>query len=336
MMPTQTNLFDKTWALNEGVLTVAFTGDNTTAAIALLDGTVVLIKGETEKRITVHPNGSPLSFVAEADGFLSGGDDGRVVRVTWDDAPEVLAAHKGKWIDNVAVHPLGLRAYSVGKEVYLLGREAPLPHPSSVGGIAFHPNGKRLAVSHYNGVSLWWLNAKDPKPQTLLWKGSHLKTLWHPSGDYLMTSMQENALHGWRMKDLGELRMAGYANKIHSFGFSSKGKWLATSGSEQIICWPFSGSGPQGKPPFGLGMPEEGYPCTVVAPNPKEEVLAAGYASGRIVLALFEDQLPIELLPPNRIPVVALEWSPNGKTFLAAREDGSVFLFTAQKIMAGT
>lgn len=328
----------KSWRLGESIHSLHYTADSRLAAISLLDGTARLIdltNGE-EKRVSVHPGGAPLSVCVNGDGqsFLSGGDDGRVVRFGWSGEPQEIAAHKGKWIDQVAAHGK-LWAYSCGKLVYLSGRDAPLEHPSTVGGLAFSPNGKRLAVAHYNGASLWWINSKEAKPQALVWKGSHLQALWHPAGDYLMTTMQENALHGWRLKDMGELRMAGYPGKIHSLGFSQKGKWLVTSGADQIICWPFTGSGPQGKPPMVLGIPE-GAPVSVVDPMPNDDMTAAGYSSGRVILALLEDRMPIELLPPNGINVTALRWSPDGRLLLAGYEDGALMLMTTESIVAAT
>ena len=67
-------------------------------------------------------------------------------------------------------------------------------------GLAFLPKGYRLAAAHYNGVSLWFPNA-DATPQLLEWKGSHLDATVSPDGRFLVTSMQENALHGWRLAD---------------------------------------------------------------------------------------------------------------------------------------
>lgn len=331
----QPSAVDQSWQLGENILTAVFTADGKVAALPLLDGSVQLLhlgNGEA-KRVIAHPNGSPLSFCLDGDGegFLSGGDDGRVVHLGWHHAPTELAIQKGKWIDHVAAAGK-LRAYSCGRNVHILGRDEPLAHPSNVGGMAFAPNGKRLAVSHYNGLSLWWTNSKENKPQTLIWKGSHLGVTWHPSGDYVMTSMQENALHGWRMKDMGELRMAGYPNKIHSVSFSLRGKWLVTSGADQIICWPFQGTGPQGKPPLALGVPE-GAPVTMVAAHPKDDMTAAGYASGRVILALLEDRLPIELMPPNGESVTALAWSPAGRMLIVGHADGTVSLFTSESII---
>jgi hypothetical protein len=48
-----------------------------------------------------------------------------------------------------------------------------LTHPSGVTGLAFDTKGKRIAASHYNGASLWFVAAKTDSPRKLEWKGSH-------------------------------------------------------------------------------------------------------------------------------------------------------------------
>ena len=61
------------------------------------------------------------------------------------------------------------------------------------------PKGYRLALAHYNGVSLWFPNV-EAAPTFLEWKGSHLDASSSPDGRFIVTSMQENALHGWRAR----------------------------------------------------------------------------------------------------------------------------------------
>ena len=45
--------------------------------------------------------------------------------------------------------------------------------PSTVRGLCLLPKGYRLALAHYNGVSLWFPNVAA-EPTLLEWKGSHL------------------------------------------------------------------------------------------------------------------------------------------------------------------
>ena len=61
-----------------------------------------------------------------------------------------------------------------------------------------------------------------------------------------LSSMQENQLHCWRLKDKIDFAMSGYGSKIKSFSFTDNSKYLATSGAIDDICWPFDGDGPMG------------------------------------------------------------------------------------------
>lgn len=315
-------------------------------AAALGDGTMAMLPAregdDAPQRVGVH-EGIALSLVADADGvgFLSGGDDGKVCLLEPDaKAPTLLAEHKGKWIDHVAADDVGnRRAYAYGKMVQMLDEDgqslgAPLEHGGGIGGLAFSPNGKRLAASHYNGVSLWWTNAKEQKPVKLEWKGAHAETIWHPDGKILLTSMQENALHGWRLADMAEMRMQGYQGKIHALGWTPKAKYLATSGAGQVICWPFFGGGPWGKAPLALGPDREAL-VAAVAPHPKDEMLAAGYADGMIIMAPLDGRSELIIHPPaatQGASVIGLVWNAVGDGLFAALENGTILLFTIESV----
>ena len=141
--------------------------------------------------------------------------------------------------------------------------------PSTVGGLAFLPKGFRLALAHYNGATLWFPNAKEATPELLEWKGSHLGATVSPDGRFLVTTMQEPMLHGWRLADRKHMRMSGYASRVTSMSWTADGDWLATSGAPQLILWPFQGKdGPMGKEPRVLAPAE--HRVEVVACHPKD------------------------------------------------------------------
>jgi len=279
---------ERQWNVDLPVVSLCVNRNGNWVAAAMGDGSLRLLlandEGDPPKEMKLH-DGVSLSLQPDADAhaFLSGGDDGKIVII--DPVPgtaTILAEHKNQWVDHVAGSADGkYRAYNTGKKVYVLDDEgkakfdAPLILPSNPGGIRFSPNGKRLAISHYNGVSLYWMNAKDTSPTTLEWKGSHLDLIWNPDGKSLLTSLQDNSLHGWQLSDNKEMRMQGYAAKVRSMSFSARAKYLITSGAEQIICWPFSGGGPWGKPPVTLGGTDNRL-VTQVAAHPKDEMVAAG------------------------------------------------------------
>ncbi len=333
------------WKFEASVLSLCVNRNSEWVGIALADGTVQLLPASDEaakvKSVKVH-EGISLCMVPDADdhAFLSGGDDGKVVIIDPNlGETNVLAEHKGKWIDHVASSADGkFRAYNAGKQIHVLDEEGKekfdplLLVPSSPGAVAISPNSKRLAVSHYNGVSLWWLNSKSAEAETLEWKGSHLGLIWSPDSQSILTSMQDNALHGWKLSDGNkEMQMQGYASKVKSMAFTARGKFLATSGAEQVVCWPFSGGGPWGKPPLLLGG-AEGRLVTAVAPHPDEDMVAAGYSDGMIILGPLDGRMEIMINPPSGAAINALAWNAGGDALFAATESGTVLLFTALSV----
>jgi WD40 repeat protein len=300
-------------------------------AFALGDGTVRLLSltdRETWRNVEVH-GGAALSLAPDATptGFVSGGDDGKFRRVG-DEASDI-ADFRSKWVEQVASHPgekgKGLLACAVGKNVYLFDQSGQklkeLPHPSTVSGLAFDVRGKRISASHYNGASLWFVNAKEDSPRKLEWKGSHTAIAIHPEGDAVVTAMQENALHGWRLSDNQHMRMSGYPSKTASLSFTRNGKWLATSGADAMVLWPFFGGGPMGKAPIELAG-GDGVVCTRVAAHPRDEMVAGGFADGLVVLADINSSRVLPISPPGKGSVSALVWSPDGSQLALGTEKG--------------
>ena len=183
------------------------------------------------------------------------------------------------------------------------------------------PKGYRLAAAHYNGASLWFPNM-TAAPEVLNWKGSHLDITASPDGRFVVTSMQENALHGWRLSDGRDMRMSGYPAKTRSFAWSHDGDWLATSGADACVVWPFATKdGPMGRAPKEVGV----RPCRVscVAFHPGSLVLAIGYIDGFIMLARLEDGAEIPVRIEDKAGAVsALAWSARGDRLLFGTEAG--------------
>ena len=302
-----------------------------TLALGLGDGAVVLVTGDETRRIEAHPNAGLLTGISDGKRFVTGGDDGRVAATTADGTTETLAETKGAWIDSVALNKDGSVAYGAGKRVIVRdekGREKTLDLPSAARGISFAPKGYRLAIAHYNGATLWFPNT-EAKPEVLEWKGSHLDITWSPDARFLVTSMQENALHGWRLlPDTGNMRMSGYPSKTRSVSWSGDGKWLATSGAEAAILWPFdSKEGPMGKQPRECGV----RPAKVdrVAFHPNTFVLAVGYEDGCILLIRLADAAELLVRPATKESgITALGWDHGGKRLAFGCEDGQAGILT--------
>ncbi|PHK95020.1 hypothetical protein CR162_09715 [Pseudoroseomonas rhizosphaerae] len=316
--------------LGAWVVGVAFGRDGKGAAFGLGDGTLHLADPalpEAEwRRLEAH-DGACLTLVPDfADGFLSGGDDGKLLRVLPDGGVSALADFgMMKWVEHIATHPSGLRAVAVGKAVHLLDKASAklkaLAHPSTVGGVAFDAKGKRIAAGHYNGVSLWFVNSREDKPRVLPWKGSHQLVAFSPDGTHVVSTMQENALHGWRLTDQQDMRMSGYPTKIKSFSFTGKGRWMATAGADCVVLWPFFAGGPMGKPPVELAG-GDGVLCTQVACHPQHEVVAAGFQDGLVLMAEIGSGKIVPVAAPGRGAVSALAWNATGTHLAFGTETG--------------
>jgi WD40 repeat protein len=273
------------------------------------------------RRLSVH-GGAILATASDGERIVSGGDDGKVVTTDAGSSRVIAADPRGRWIDHVALGPDGAVAWSAGKSAFVQGKERrEFEAPSTVGGLAFLAKGFRLAVAHYNGASLWFPNAPQAAPEKLEWKGSHLGVTLSPDGRFLVTTMQEPMLHGWRLADRKHMRMSGYAARATSFGWTASGDWLATSGAPQLILWPFQGKdGPMGKQPRVLAPAE--HRIEIVACHRKQEIVAAGYGDGLVLLIRISDGAEILAKKPGDAPITALAWSADGMLFAWASESG--------------
>jgi len=316
------------------VVATRFARDSASVAFALGDGTLHTVRlADTSawRPVPVH-DGALLALAADTDaaGFISGGDDGAFRRIAADGGVTDIARFGMKWVEHVAsfADPKGnggLLACAVGKVVHLFDAAGQklkeFVHPSAVTGLAFDAKGKRVGASHYNGATLRFVAAKTDTPRVLEWKGSHTGLAIHPDGDAVVTAMQENALHGWRLSDGQHMRMSGYPSKSAALSFTRNGRWLASSGADAMVLWPFFGGGPMGKAPLELAG-GDGILCTQVACHPQQEMVAGGFADGLVVLADIGSSRVLPIAPPEHGPVSTLAWSPDGARLAFGTEQG--------------
>lgn len=245
-----------------------------------------------------------------ADRLITGGEDGKVFSVGADGTVEELAAIGRKWVTSVAAGPQGAVAYGAGRSAFVRfgdGKVKEFTHPHSVEGIAFAPKGMRIGVARYNGATLHFPAAAG-KPTELEWAGAHTGITFSPDGNFLVTTMQENALHGWKLADGKHMRMSGYPAKVKSLSWSVKGRWLASSGAPAAIVWPFQAKdGPMGKAPLELGT-RGNIMVTCVACHPSQDVVAIGYEDGMVIAARFADAKEVLLRRPGKGAITAMMW----------------------------
>jgi WD40 repeat protein len=322
--PNTPSVADRTRPVAAGAPVVAVHFLGRTATFVLGEEALLLVEGKSaERRLAVHAGGI-LAAASDGSYVITGGDDGKVFATdAGGDITLIATDAKRRWIDHVAAGSDGAVAWSAGKTAFAqTGKGAPrsLEVPSTVGGLAFAPKGVRLAIAHYNGVTMWFPNAQAA-PEVLEWKGSHHHVAFSPNGQFLVTAMQEPTLHGWRVIDGKHMRMSGYSARVRSFAWTAGGKWLATAGSEQLVMWPFQGKdGPMGKQPKMAAA--FGMRAGVVACHPKQEVVAVGYADGTVLLVRVEDGAEVLGKKAGASPVTALGWDASGGLLAWGTEGG--------------
>lgn len=301
--------------------------DGLGAAFALGDGSVRFESGE---RVEAH-DGAVLCAAPHpsGDGVVTGGDDGKLVWSRRSEAAVLATDPRGQWIDAVdAASDTGLIAFSAGRTLSVLDVKDPVfrrdhLHERTVSGVAFDPRGRRIATSTYGGAALWYARIDRQQPTRLSWAGSHTAVAWSPDGAFVITAMQDNQLHGWRVKDGKNLRMGGYPTKTRSIAFLSNGQLMATSGAQGVVLWPFVGvNGPMGREAVEIGHDAGGL-VQWVAARPEHGLLAAALDDGRLWVAEPAGRGLNWIKAERGAPVTALALSPDGRRLAWANEDGA-------------
>jgi WD40 repeat protein len=275
---------------------------------------------------TVQANDGLLATAYDpaGDRLLTAGEDGKVFAVSTGGSVHSVGEAGRKWVTAVAAGPQGAVAWSTGRTAFVRlpdGKMKEFGHPRTVEGLGFAPKGLRLGVARYNGATLHF-PATDGKPTELEWAGAHTGVAFSPDGNFLVTTMQENALHGWKLSDGKHMRMSGYPAKVKSLSWSVKGRWLASSGAPAAIVWPFQAKdGPMGKAPLELGT-RGNFMVTAVACHPSDDIVAIGFDDGMILAARLADGKEVLLRRPGKGAVTAMAWDRSDRRLAFGSEAG--------------
>jgi hypothetical protein len=334
------------------------------AAFGLGDGTVVLARAEWAggpevraregdggvevtpptdpsppvTRVSVH-TGRCLALVADPAAFLTGGEDGRVVRLESDGtASEPQNERTGRPIELLAAGAggaAGWRAAVSGRHVHITGPGRHiLEMPDAVTALAFDPAGHRLAIAHRGdaaicGASLW--SDDGAALRRLSSPGLPLSLAWSPDGSLLVAGLQEGAPPDWRLADDRladgtEIALLGAANMqgVASLAFAYDGSFLAASGAPRVACWRRGPADSFSPDPVACGLANRRALVALVACHPASPMIAAGYGNGAVLLCQpgFEDALFAR--PWGGGGVTALAWSSSGRRLALGTSEGEV------------
>jgi WD40 repeat protein/serine/threonine protein kinase len=136
-------------------------------------------------------------------------------------------------------HTVQVRDAATGKEVGVVGR-----HAMQIWGMAFSPDGQRLATASNDGtVKVWdWDPArldKEQQPAITLdvrVDGYGNRVAFSPDSQRLATGGEEYTVKIWDAKS-GELQhtLSGHTGDVFAVAFSRDGRWLATGGEDTTV-----------------------------------------------------------------------------------------------------
>src|SRR5690606_10357449 len=159
-------------AIGAGATSVHWVGGE--ALFTLSDGNVFVAAQEGDTRRIAAHGGVILCATLHPDGkrLVTGGDDGAIKAISPDGEFATLAEVR-KWVDHLVSNAAsGVVVAGVGKDAIVFkGDQEPhrFTHPSTIGGIARDSKGRRLAVSHYGGVTMRLVLAADDRGNALKW-----------------------------------------------------------------------------------------------------------------------------------------------------------------------
>lgn len=330
------------WTFTHYVTALAIDDQSGIVAFGLGNGRVRLVPiasqaAHISREVAVHEGALISLATLPGGGFVSGGDDGAIKQIAADGTVTERARRRGVWIEPMGVLSNGTVAFGAGKTVELLAPDGSVgvlgPHPSTVTGLWV---GDDLVIAaHYGGVSLWQASTAQPaEPATLSWAGSHIAVSMAPDRRHLVTTTQSGEIHGWRLSDLGEMRMSGYPGKIRSVSWSSAGDLLVTAGAELLVGWPFDAAGPEGRPPIELYDGGGEALITCVACHPADTLTAAGFEDGALVIADHAGH-STTIAVGRSAPITVLSWSGDGAWLAAGAEDGRCVIIGRTKLEQG-
>lgn len=308
------------------VNSTAYTRDGEAFAVGLGSGGVHVVHGDDRKTLAVHKGAVPCLKPLGTDRFASLSDDGTLKIISKDGSVSDMADFKGTWTERMDTHKNGSLAVAVGKHVHLWTKPDGAvqilgPHDGTVNDVHFSPDGMGLAAAHRDGVSLWAWPHFEPQKMLLPWKGAHLAVTVSADKRWIVSAMQEGALHMWNVALKRDYQMRGYWNKPTQMVWSSDRKWLATSGAEAVVVWPFDKGGPDGREALQLGWSNSAL-VTALASHPTEPVLAAGFGDGAVLMIDLVSRKAFNATAPSGHAVTAIAFSPDGDSLVAGTENG--------------
>jgi WD40 repeat protein len=301
---------------------------------------VQMLEGQVSPRMPFGGDPLPAAEIATIKAWIAAGAAAPVESsATQSLAPEAIPVIKPAVpvvspVSAVEFSPDG-KILAIGgyQQVRLLNGATGKPETTLTGeadyvrSIAFSPDGKLLAAAggrcqREGEVKIWDVASRHLVNTITGHKDCIYSVAWSPDGKVLATGSYDKMVKLWDPSTGKELRnLQDHIDAVFAVAFSPDGKYLASASQDRTVkIWNVA----TGERLFTLSDASDGLTSLAYSPD-GSHIAASGYDKTIYIWKLSPTEGHLEQsLIADEDSVLALSWSPDGKTIITASADGSV------------
>jgi WD40 repeat protein len=301
---------------------------------------IAMLEGGLKPRMPLDDDPLPASDIAILKDWINAGAVGPASEETA--VPVDLPATPDIRPESLVSSPVASLKFSPDSKVLAVGgyRDVRIVEPSSgksittfagsmdyVRSIAFSPDGKELAAAGgapqlFGEIRIWDVQSHQLLKTMRGHKDCIYSIAWSPDGKLIASASYDRMVKLWEPDTGKELRnLQDHIDAVFAVAFSPDGKHLASASQDRTVkIWDVA----SGKRLYTLSDASDGLTSIAYSPS-GTEIAAAGYDKTIYLWQLTVDDGRLsQSLIADQDSVLALNWSPDGKTIVTASTDGSI------------
>jgi WD40 repeat protein len=200
---------------------------------------------------------------------------------------------------------------------------------SSVLDLAWHPQGKHLAVSGHQGIKIWPRDDWDAAPEVREIAAASIAIALSPDGQYLASGNLDHTLLVWPFDSDYPWQMRGFPGKVRQLAWSDitvgQAPLLASASGTAVVIWRKKSDAGDGWDAQILDLHEQRV--NAIAFQPGSTLLASAAEDGWV--CLWKKAQATQILEgASRFSTLA--WSPNGQWLAAGGQQGEWLVWKQQ------
>jgi WD40 repeat protein len=301
---------------------------------------ILMLEGKVQPRMPFGADPLPAADIATLKAWIDSGAAGPAPGETSkplaplaipDIQPQVPVVSP---VASVKFSPDGkLLAVGGYKEVRLLDPASGKPqatlsgHADYVRSLAFSPDGKMLAAAgglpqRSGEIKIWDVNSRQLLKTLTGHKDCIYSVAWSLDGKLLASGSYDKMVKLWDFARGQELKnLQDHIDAVFAVAFSPDGKHLASGSQDRSVkIWDIA----SGQRLYTLGDATDGLTSIAYSPSGRQ-VAAAGYDKTIYVWDVGDgDGHLVRSLIADEDSILALAWTPDGKTLITSSSDGSI------------